>query len=163
MNWNKAAPWIVGALVLAALVALLVVPRGGTNPVATASVGAGSGNITNAQLLQLARGGALLVDVRTPVEFAGGHIEGAVNVPVDTIQQASAAWDKSKPVVVYCQTGARSLNASQYLKAQGFAHVYNLSQGVSAWDGQLVGGATAASAKGPATGRPTMYDFYTDG
>ncbi len=53
--------------------------------------------------------GARLVDVRTPGEYAGGHIPGAVNVPLQQISAiASEVPDKSTPLFVYCMSGARS-------------------------------------------------------
>jgi rhodanese-related sulfurtransferase len=121
-----------------------------------------SADISNQQLRDLVAQGARLIDVRTAAEFESGHIEGAENVPVDGLTTAASSWDKTTPVVLYCATGARSLNAFGYLKAQGFSHVYNLTQGIAAWDGEFVSGAARPAAGGlPATGKPTMYDFST--
>lgn len=144
----------VAVLGIAAL-ALAMVPRGALSGPLPASA-----DISNEQLLDLAARGARLIDVRTAAEFESGHIEGAENVPVDALTSAAVSWDKAAPVVLYCATGARSLNAFAYLKAQGFSHVYNLTRGIAAWDGKFVTGE-AKSAQGglPATGRPTMYDF----
>jgi phage shock protein E len=167
MDRNKMIVWIVVAVVVVGLGALLFIPKGsspsGTAAVPTASPGA-STDIDAAQLRALVGKGALLVDVRTAGEFSGGHIEGAVNVPVEDVPKESAAWDPARPVVVYCQTGARSLNAAGYLAANGFKSVYNLASGIEAWDGSVVGGASAGSAgasSGPASGKPTMYEFAT--
>ena len=146
----------VAVLGIAAL-ALAMVPNGAL----TGSLPP-SADVSNQQLRDLVARGARLVDVRTAAEFESGHIEGAENVPVDALTSAAAAWDKAGPVVVYCATGARSLNASGYLKAQGFSHVYNLTAGIAAWDGATVTGqASAAGGSLPATGKPTMYDFAT--
>jgi rhodanese-related sulfurtransferase len=156
---------IVAAVVLLAVaaVAMAFVPKSPATPSA-------SGDVTDSAVRDLVAQGARLVDVRTAAEFAAGHIQGAENVPVEDVPTAAAGWDKAAPIVVYCATGARSLNAAEYLKAQGYTHVYNLAAGVAAWDGELVTGAapgagagSGASASAPATGRPTMYDFYTDG
>jgi rhodanese-related sulfurtransferase len=146
----------VAAIGIAAL-ALAMVPKSGVSGVLPASA-----DISNQQLRDLVAQGARLVDVRTLVEFESGHIEGAENVPVDEVTTAVASWDKAAPVVLYCATGSRSLNASGYLKEQGFSHVYNLASGIAAWDGEFVKGA-AGPARGsiPGTGRPTMYDFST--
>lgn len=156
--------WIVWGLVtvaVAAVVASLLIPRSGP---ASGSAWPASGEISNAQLSDLVGRGARLIDVRTAAEFAGGHIERAENVPIGDLPAVAAAWDKAKPVVVYCQTGSRSLNASQYLRAQGFADVYNLSAGISRWDGKVVQGAgpSAQAGNAPVTARPTMYDFSSD-
>lgn len=122
-----------------------------------------SGNVGNVELRDLVQGGARLVDVRTTAEFQAGHISGAENVPVDGIAEAVAGWDKSKPVVVYCQTGSRSLNAMGYLTGQGFEHVYNLEQGLAAWDGELAEGEASGPASPASNDGPTMYAFMSDG
>jgi phage shock protein E len=142
---------VIGALILA------MMPANVANTTLPASA-----DVSNQQLRDLVSQGARLVDVRTTAEFESGHIEGAENVPVDEVATAAAGWDKTAPVVLYCASGARSLNASGYLKAQGFSHVYNLTSGIAAWDGESVsGGAASASGGIPATGRPTLYDFST--
>jgi phage shock protein E len=150
---------VVVALIAVGALALAFLPKGSTMPA--------SGNVTNAGVRDLVAKGARLIDVRTAAEFEAGHIPDAENVPIEGLPAAAGVWDKAAPLVVYCATGARSANASAYLKAQGFTHVYNLTAGVAAWDGELATGASSSSASagtaGPATGRPTLYDFYTDG
>ncbi|OCH20049.1 sulfurtransferase [Aliivibrio fischeri] len=69
--------------------------------------------------------GALLIDVRTPGEFDQGHLDGATNYPLNTVDKAFAKIDKDTPIVVYCQSGARSGKAMSYLKQVGFKEVYN--------------------------------------
>lgn len=79
----------------------------------------------------LVAGGALLLDVRTPEEYAGGHIDGARNVPVDALSGALATLPKDKPIVVYCAAGVRAARAAQLLADNGF-DARNLG-GISAW------------------------------
>jgi phage shock protein E len=72
--------------------------------------------------------GALLVDVRTKAEFDAGHIDGAINIPVEDIQSDAASFsslDKARPIVVYCRRGVRAGAASQILCAAGYK-VYDL-------------------------------------
>jgi len=77
--------------------------------------------------------GARLLDVRTPEEFAAGHVEGARNVPVSELEKRlSEAGPKDQPVVVYCQAGGRSAQAAKILRANGFTHVVDLGP-MSAW------------------------------
>ena len=73
----------------------------------------------------------LILDVRSPMEYATGHVEGSVNLPLDRFVDAYASLigDPSRQVVVYCASGARSGQAVQYLQAQGYANVTN---GISA-------------------------------
>ncbi len=74
----------------------------------------------------LADGEVLLLDVRTPGEFAGGHIPGAVNVPLAELQRAAKLIGrKDRPVVVYCLSGGRSGRAEAKLRAEGFTRLRN--------------------------------------
>ena len=64
--------------------------------------------------------GALIVDVRTAKEFKSGHIEKALNIPVNNIERkARYLSDKGKPIVLYCQSGMRSRVATKMLKSKG--------------------------------------------
>ncbi len=71
----------------------------------------------------LAQGG-LLVDVRSPGEYASGHANGAVNVP--SPPGTLAKEKKDRALVVYCASGARSAAATRTLKASGFTTIYNV-------------------------------------
>ena len=82
--------------------------------------------------LNLADFGAI-IDVRSPDEFASGHIDGARNIPVDEIGGRTDEVGKpDQPVVVYCRSGMRSAQAKSTLEAAGFTQVYNLG-GISRW------------------------------
>ncbi|WP_163783028.1 rhodanese-like domain-containing protein [Myxococcus vastator] len=77
--------------------------------------------------------GATLVDVRTPEEYAAGHLPGAVNIPVGELaRRLGELGSPGTPLVVYCRSGARSGRAERLLKAQGFQDVFNLGP-MSAW------------------------------
>ena len=79
------------------------------------------------------QGGALLLDVRMPDEFAGGHIDNAVNIPLLQLGGRLAdVGEKNHPVVVYCQAGGRSMQAKLLLEANGFEQVYDLG-GIGRW------------------------------
>ena len=80
-----------------------------------------------ADLAELIAAGALLVDVRTPREFAGGHVKGAINIPVSSIAAGiqKKAKNKSKPIIVYCHSGARSGAAKKALLGAGYTNVVN--------------------------------------
>ncbi len=78
-----------------------------------------------------------LVDVRTPAEFAAGHIPEAVNIDVrgeNFESQAQSTLDKERPVAVYCRSGARSKTAAHALAAMGY-RVYELNKGFMNWNG----------------------------
>lgn len=76
-------------------------------------------------LVDILKQNPLLVDVRTASEFAGGTVKGAINIPLSDIQQQAEKLDKSKLIVVFCQSGNRSGQALNYLQQQGFTNVHN--------------------------------------
>lgn len=78
-----------------------------------------------------------VVDVRTPQEFAAGHIKGAQNVDFrspDFEKNIAKAVKKRKTVLVYCHSGKRSLNAMNLMVKNGFKDVYNMEGGILAWE-----------------------------
>lgn len=74
-----------------------------------------------------------LLDVRTPAEFAGGHIEGAANIAVETLQSRLSEIPRDQPVVLYCRSGNRSAQAAQILRDAGFTGIYDMG-GIIAWE-----------------------------
>ena len=63
---------------------------------------------------------AVLIDVRSPAEFAGGHIPGSINLPIQALQRAEdQLGDPDAPIYVYCQSGARSSRAAKLLEVMG--------------------------------------------
>lgn len=82
--------------------------------------------------------GAVLLDVRTRSEYAGGHILGSRNIPLQEIQKApSAIPRKDTPLFVYCQSGGRSKQAVSLLQKQGYTNVTNIG-GISSYQGKVV-------------------------
>jgi len=91
------------------------------------------GDVSREGAHKLVESGARLVDVRTPEEFAGGHLPGAVNIPVQQLSQRMSELDpKDKPIVVYCRSGHRSGQAAALLKGAGHAEVHDLGA-MSRW------------------------------
>lgn len=86
---------------------------------------------TSSDARRLVAAGATLLDVRTPGEYAGGHIEGALNVPLDTVASRLAEIPRDRPVVVYCHSGGRSARAADALRASGYT-VHDLGP-MAAW------------------------------
>ena len=81
--------------------------------------------------------GAVLVDVRTPEEYAGGHVAGSRNLPLQMITQVEDEIpEKDTPVFVYCQSGARSRRAAAFLEKIGYTCVRNIG-GVAGYNGPL--------------------------
>ncbi|MGN0002795.1 MAG: rhodanese-like domain-containing protein [Sphingobacterium composti] len=66
-----------------------------------------------------------LIDVRTPLEFNGGTVKGAKNIPLSELESKLGSLDKSKNIVVFCQSGNRSGQAMRILQNKGFEKVHN--------------------------------------
>lgn len=79
--------------------------------------------------------GIQILDVRTPTEFADGHIAGALNIPIqqpDFIQRVAQLGPKAA-YAVYCRSGQRSKSAVRQMQGAGFAHIYELASGTNGW------------------------------
>ena len=85
--------------------------------------------------------GYLILDVRTPEEFAAGHIPGAINIPNETIGDADIPQlpDKDQLILVYCRSGNRSKQASEKLAALGYTNIVEFG-GIIDWQGEIVTG-----------------------
>lgn len=77
----------------------------------------------------------LVLDVRTPQEFAGGHVPGAINIPHDALagRLAEIESGRERRVVVYCERGGRATAAEAVLRDAGFDSVAHLEGDMSAW------------------------------
>jgi rhodanese-related sulfurtransferase len=78
---------------------------------------------------------AVVLDVRDAAEFSAGHLPGAKNMPLASIESRAAELEKikSKPVIVLCGDGSRASKAAAALREKGFVKVVNLSGGFPAW------------------------------
>jgi rhodanese-related sulfurtransferase len=84
---------------------------------------------------QLSTGNMYVLDVRRKAEWVGGHISGAVLIPLDDLRKMFGTLDQDRPVVVHCKGGYRSTIACSLLQANGFKRVINLRGGIDAWTG----------------------------
>ena len=74
-----------------------------------------------------------VLDVRTPQEYAAGHVPGAVNVPQEQLASRLAEVPKDKDVVIYCRSGRRSALAADVLAANGYTRLSHLDGDMNAW------------------------------
>lgn len=75
---------------------------------------------------ELMKNGAVILDVRSKGEYAGGHIKGSLNIPVDQLSgNLSKLKDKNKPIITCCASGMRSASAKSILKSNGYIEVHN--------------------------------------
>ncbi len=77
--------------------------------------------------------GAQLIDVREPDEVAAGTLPEAVNIPLSVFADRYTELDNTRPVLLFCRSGGRSGQASEFLVTNGFADVTNLEGGMLAW------------------------------
>ena len=103
--------------------------------------GGNGGKVTNLNVNDFAKkitdSSVTLVDVRTPGDFASGHIAGATNVDFESgnFEQDIQKLDKTKTYAVYCRSGNRSGQATALMVKDGFKAVFNLDGGVINWSG----------------------------
>ena len=109
MNWKH-------LLIAGAAVALVFLSRGQ------------SATLSTDQAREQLKNGALLVDVRTPAEFAEKNLPGAINLPLNSLKSGitNHVADKSKAVLLHCQTGRRSGIAEKELRSLGYTNVFNI-------------------------------------
>jgi phage shock protein E len=78
---------------------------------------------------RLVAAGVTVVDVRTPEEFADGHVPGALNIPYDEVgARLREIGPPSTPVLLYCYSGGRAATAARTLQEKGFARIYNMEE-----------------------------------
>lgn len=98
-------------------------------------------NIDASKFAQMSKdSNVVIIDVRTPGEVASGYIPGAskfIDVNSSEFEKQISQLDTNKTYLVYCRSGARSSNASNYMINNGFKKVYNLNGGIMGWPGDI--------------------------
>lgn len=164
MNYNTHTPMKISHLYLFIISFFVFSCSGQTSPaVKTIDVSSYSEKIKatpNAQIL----------DVRTPEEYATGHIENSDNVNwnSDSFVSRTDKYDKTKPVFVYCKSGGRSAKAADKLAQLGFTSVYNLDGGMLKWEAaglakpntKIIGIRSQEYAKLLNTDKEVLISFY---
>jgi len=95
-------------------------------------------NVAEADALIQANAGNpdfIIIDVRTPEEFAAGHLENAVLVDyrAGNFNEEIGKFDRSKEYLIYCRTGNRSSGARDIMKEMGFLNINHMDGGITAW------------------------------
>jgi rhodanese-related sulfurtransferase len=88
--------------------------------------------VTASEAKQIIDRGSQLLDVRTDVEYAAGHIPGARHIPLSDVQRESTGLDKDQPVVIYCRSGNRSGPAADAFAASGW-DAHSIEGGLLGW------------------------------
>ena len=82
-------------------------------------------------------GGATVVDVREPWEADIAKIDGAALIPLGEFAQRAKELPRDKPILVHCHHGGRSMQATQWLRRQGYAQASNVAGGIDAWSREI--------------------------
>ncbi len=90
-------------------------------------------SVTDAKAMIESNPSLLILDVRATQEYAQGHLKDAVNIPLSDLPLRTGELEKNRPILVYCQSGNRSAQASSILVKAGFTSVYNMEGGLTAW------------------------------
>ncbi len=115
---------------------------------------------------------AQIIDVRTPQEFAAGHLENAQNIDWlgDNFDANAQKLDKTKPIFIYCKTNNRSSQAAEKLEELGFKNIYNMKGGLLKWDAEglskptdrIIGVCPQEFAELLNTDKKVLIDFYAE-
>ena len=94
--------------------------------------------LEKSQYQALVEKGYTIIDVRTPEEYAEGHIQGALNINVKSVTFVPEIENlsKSDTLLVYCRSGRRSLYAAQVMVSFGFQKIYDLEGGFLNWESE---------------------------
>ncbi|RJY09243.1 rhodanese-like domain-containing protein [Aurantiacibacter aquimixticola] len=116
--------------------------RTGSNNMTAMTDGAEVALVNSSELADLmAAGNVVLIDVRTPEEFAEGRLPGALNAPVETFGPAAIPIEDGRETIFYCRSGNRSEHAARVLAEEIGGRVRHLDGGIVAWkaaDGEIV-------------------------
>lgn len=93
--------------------------------------------ITNEEVIDRATNGGIILDVREEAEYAFGHIEGSISIPMGELEERINELNKDQEIFVICRTGTRSDLAAQKLAEKGFTKVFNVLPGMESWNGDL--------------------------
>jgi len=110
-------------VVASVLLAPSLLPRGGYGDV----------TVQEARRLMEDKPGLVILDVRTASEYEEGHIEGAVNIPVQELGVRFDELSIEGELLVYCRTGNRSAQAVDILLDVGFTKIYHMDEGITGW------------------------------
>ena len=94
------------------------------------------GNVDVAEARDLIgeKGGLVILDVRTVSEYDSGHLEGAINIPVEALSGRLSELNPNDELLVYCRTGNRSTTAVGILRENGYDRIYHMDAGIVAWE-----------------------------
>ncbi len=96
--------------------------------------GYGNVDVGEARDLIAEKAGLVILDVRTVSEYESGHLDGAINIPVDELSGRLSELNPDDELLVYCRTGNRSTTAVGILRENGYDRIYHMDGGIVAWN-----------------------------
>jgi phage shock protein E len=140
MHPTRSLTSLISAIALALAAVTGISACSSSSPSSSSSPAAGAHLTASDFSTAMKAPGTVVLDVRTPAEFASGHLPQAKNIDIEGSDFAAkiAALDKSTTYAVYCRSGNRSGVAMEQMAAAQFTHVYDLAGGIGAW--QTMGG-----------------------
>jgi rhodanese-related sulfurtransferase len=99
----------------------------------TPAQGYGDVSVAEAKALIEGKPDVVILDVRTPSEFEDGHLEGAINIPVDDLAERLDELSEDDELLIYCRTGNRSARAVGILEDNGFTKIFHMDEGITGW------------------------------
>ena len=94
----------------------------------------GNVDVGEARDLIAEKPGLVILDVRTVSEFESGHLEGAINIPVEVLSSHLSGLNQNDELLVYCRTGNRSTTAVGILRESDYDKVYHMDGGITSWN-----------------------------
>ena len=94
----------------------------------------GNIDVGEARGLIAGKAGLVILDVRTVSEFDSGHLEDAINIPVEVLSSHLSGLNQNDELLVYCRTGNRSTTAVGVLRESGYDKIYHMDGGITAWN-----------------------------
>lgn len=129
MNRNSLAVLTLGGvIILSVLIMVSMQPLG-----APSTIPYGKVTVAEARTLIDMNRELMVVDVRTPEEFADGHIEGAIVIPVSELADRLDELALADDLLIYCRTWNRSTTAMTILTANGFSRLFHMHEGITGW------------------------------
>ena len=140
INPNRSWTSLISAVALAMAAVTGVSACSSSSPTTSSSSATGQHMAASEFSTAMKTPGTVVLDVRTPAEFATGHLPQAKNIDFEASDFATriAALDKNTTYAIYCRSGNRSGAAMEQMAAANFTHVYDLAGGIGAW--QTMGG-----------------------
>lgn len=129
MNRQSLALLVVGIIIAGAALAVYLTQM----PASPTASDYGEVTVDEAKALLEANPSIVIVDVRTLEEYAGGHLEGALLLPVSELESRLDELSTEDELLIYCRTGNRSQSAMTILETQGYTKLYHLTDGITAW------------------------------